>query len=1026
MSGFLAGMRGRVLGTEPRDSRSRNSPSVPDEPERTPVSEWQAVPPVQRVLSRVSPVVSQHFAASLATHGNPALTGGEPARGAGMPVLEGSERREDFGAGGRIGGGRERIGATSAAVPSSVVRRDSVGSAPTPGGASAGPARTGRPSARTGRPSGQPGRPSGRTAPRLESSTVATAPSWYALPDSTEGTSVPQAASVRRAVARAAAVRSGRSPLLSAPPMRTVRKLAAVGGSSGADRTSASGRARSAAGERPVASEPTRGTSLLTAPPTRPGPPAEAAASRAVTPAVVQRSAARGDVAATRPTHTARAVRPPRNSGSRNAGGADAAAGEPPLPESTGATGSVALTPMTAEPVASDTVVQRSAVTGDASVPDVPLTQGHPNGLPRPTVAQDTVPNSSDTPGPESGPGPGPGLGLGAPLRQRQGGTDARVTSVQRERSTRAHEPRADGAPAVGGSQPPGLGAPLRSGSLDTPEAAEPNTRTVPPAVTSTTPSTSMPTVQRSVPLRPGEASGGRAPARAAGRESPTPRVPLTGTTDVPASLPRPSSVTPLSGAAAAPAMTSGRPVTAEPSPERDRAAEPAVAPAEWTSPAQEPGAAVRHPARSGAGESGRRDDVVPERAGGHAPGEPGDAPVSTPAGVRVQRRTAGNGATAPSDGALVSGAAPGAAVVRPSPAGLAGRSKPQTIRPVASAVMPGVLTTRVQRSTGGTPSPRPTAGYRNVDASGLPGGDRARGQSRSQHHDTNPVGERRFSPPLVRPTVGVTPPMPAVVPSSRRPVVQPLLAPMPPAPAPARAARASGVPLSPSGGKPMSTPGAATPSGLPVTVQRSGEPSRATTPLAPSAGQAAPGARSAAPGAGRMWPSGGARMPTPGATTPPGQARPAAPSPVIAAPSSPVAAAAVVRSAPAVVQRSGEPSRSASEPSRPTSPLAPSAGRASPGARSAVPGTGRTPPTQSAPGHSLPVQRSESKSSVQRSAQVPASPGTPGPSGPVSPPLSPEYLDALARSLLEPLSRLLRSELRGDRERIGRLRDPS
>ncbi|MBO0515750.1 hypothetical protein J0695_28770, partial [Streptomyces beijiangensis] len=32
--------------------------------------------------------------------------------------------------------------------------------------------------------------------------------------------------------------------------------------------------------------------------------------------------------------------------------------------------------------------------------------------------------------------------------------------------------------------------------------------------------------------------------------------------------------------------------------------------------------------------------------------------------------------------------------------------------------------------------------------------------------------------------------------------------------------------------------------------------------------------------------------------------------------------------------------------------------------------------------------------------------------------------LDALARRLIAPLSRLLRAELRGDRERIGRLRD--
>ncbi|MCF3125051.1 hypothetical protein IPZ68_35940, partial [Streptomyces arenae] len=36
----------------------------------------------------------------------------------------------------------------------------------------------------------------------------------------------------------------------------------------------------------------------------------------------------------------------------------------------------------------------------------------------------------------------------------------------------------------------------------------------------------------------------------------------------------------------------------------------------------------------------------------------------------------------------------------------------------------------------------------------------------------------------------------------------------------------------------------------------------------------------------------------------------------------------------------------------------------------------------------------------------------------------SPSELDELARRLLAPLSRLLRAELRSDRERIGRLRD--
>ncbi|MFE7118798.1 hypothetical protein ACFU99_25605, partial [Streptomyces sp. NPDC057654] len=36
----------------------------------------------------------------------------------------------------------------------------------------------------------------------------------------------------------------------------------------------------------------------------------------------------------------------------------------------------------------------------------------------------------------------------------------------------------------------------------------------------------------------------------------------------------------------------------------------------------------------------------------------------------------------------------------------------------------------------------------------------------------------------------------------------------------------------------------------------------------------------------------------------------------------------------------------------------------------------------------------------------------------------TPAQLDDLARRLVAPLSRLLRAELRGDRERVGRLRD--
>ncbi|MGG7575914.1 hypothetical protein [Streptomyces sirii] len=52
-----------------------------------------------------------------------------------------------------------------------------------------------------------------------------------------------------------------------------------------------------------------------------------------------------------------------------------------------------------------------------------------------------------------------------------------------------------------------------------------------------------------------------------------------------------------------------------------------------------------------------------------------------------------------------------------------------------------------------------------------------------------------------------------------------------------------------------------------------------------------------------------------------------------------------------------------------------------------------------------------------------PPTPTTPT-AAPTDHPTDPAALDALARRLVAPLSRLLRAELRGDRERIGRLRD--
>ncbi|WP_024759517.1 hypothetical protein [Streptomyces exfoliatus] len=59
----------------------------------------------------------------------------------------------------------------------------------------------------------------------------------------------------------------------------------------------------------------------------------------------------------------------------------------------------------------------------------------------------------------------------------------------------------------------------------------------------------------------------------------------------------------------------------------------------------------------------------------------------------------------------------------------------------------------------------------------------------------------------------------------------------------------------------------------------------------------------------------------------------------------------------------------------------------------------------------------------MQRSAATPAVVPTPA-APPPADAESPTQLDELARRLVTPLSRLLRAELRADRERVGRLRD--
>ncbi|KOU51833.1 hypothetical protein ADK54_08770, partial [Streptomyces sp. WM6378] len=85
-------------------------------------------------------------------------------------------------------------------------------------------------------------------------------------------------------------------------------------------------------------------------------------------------------------------------------------------------------------------------------------------------------------------------------------------------------------------------------------------------------------------------------------------------------------------------------------------------------------------------------------------------------------------------------------------------------------------------------------------------------------------------------------------------------------------------------------------------------------------------------------------------------------------------------------------------------------------------------PPPTSAPAAQHSVQRQPAPP-VQRNAATQPPPATaPAPAtAPQSATGANEQapdIDALARRLVAPLSRLLRAELRGDRERIGRLRD--
>ncbi|MFE6781764.1 extensin [Streptomyces sp. NPDC057680] len=146
------------------------------------------------------------------------------------------------------------------------------------------------------------------------------------------------------------------------------------------------------------------------------------------------------------------------------------------------------------------------------------------------------------------------------------------------------------------------------------------------------------------------------------------------------------------------------------------------------------------------------------------------------------------------------------------------------------------------------------------------------------------------------------------------------------------------------------------------------------------------------------------AAPPHSGALAPQGSARPVVP---LARPSAarPVARPVVQRQAAAGAPPSVTPAAAPAVPVVTPAPLQRTS--AAPGpvpaahAPRAAAAVSRTAPTAPSP-------------SVQRTAAAPGS----------AEPESPTQLDELARRLVTPLSRLLRAELRADRERVGRLRD--
>lgn len=356
-----------------------------------------------------------------------------------------------------------------------------------------------------------------------------------------------------------------------------------------------------------------------------------------------------------------------------------------------------------------------------------------------------------------------------------------------------------------------------------------------------------------------------------------------------------------------------------------------------------------------------------------------------------------------------------------------AGRSKPQTIHPVTAPVMPGVLITPVQRSAVATPSTQAAAlksgtllpvPSRITGAAHVAGADRptTTGQQRPLDHPLNEATARAAA--AGSPSARAVPSRHTAV-SAPAVAVQRLRAPSPRAKAPAGSGAGIGAVVA------LAGPGTV------VVAPTSPQPRSQGSAMPMQSGDAVPPSpRSAAPGGLRA----------------------------VAVP--------LVASADSARVRPGKPTRSASVAVQRTAGLATSAQPAARTTRSSVPATGTRPRVAQgsvpepndgtavpAPKQSQPVQRRDTATAIRRDNPPPGSPpvatvtaggtsdrpgaagapgtnrtaATTGPSGSVGLnlySLPPELLDALARSLLDPLSRLLRSELRGDRERIGHLRD--